>query len=131
MLRYDCSEAPLNLGTGQEVTIKELAELVAEAAEYRGRIVWDAHRPDGQLRKRLDLTRMHATLGAFRPTPLAEGIRKTVAFYREHYGSPSESVPGGARPARGRAWTRCVPSPRRLLAFPRSGETRERDMRPS
>ncbi len=81
MEKYDDSELPLNLGTGQEVSIKELAETVARAAGYKGSMRWDTSKPDGQLRKRLDLTRMKQYIDV--PiTPLEEGIARTVEYYR-------------------------------------------------
>lgn len=82
MLGYDDSDVPLNLGTGQELSIKSLAETVAAAVEFRGAIHFDDSKPDGQFRKRLDLTRMHEVVGQFSPTPLVDGIKATAADYR-------------------------------------------------
>lgn len=81
-LKYDDSDLPLNLGTGQEFTIRRLAEIVADASGYKGLIEFDASKPDGQFRKRLDLTRMTQFLGPFEPTPFAEGVAATVSYYR-------------------------------------------------
>lgn len=82
LLKYDDSDAPLNLGTGQELSVRQVAETVAAAVGYSGKIRWDTSKADGQFRKRLDLTRMKAVLGDFAPTPLVEGIRKTAEDYR-------------------------------------------------
>ena len=82
LLHYEDSDQPLNLGTGQEVSIKQLAETVARCVEFRGTINWDTSKPDGQLRKRLNLTRMKKTLPAINFTPLEQGIRQTAKCYR-------------------------------------------------
>jgi GDP-L-fucose synthase len=78
---YDDAEV-INVGTGVDVTIRELANAVAFAAGYRGRIEWDPSRPDGMPRKCLDVSRLTA-LG-FRPSVgLDEGIRRTIEEYRQ------------------------------------------------
>lgn len=80
MERWDSPEL-VNVGSGTDVTIRELADLVAEATGYAGRIAWDDRRPDGMPRKRLDISRL-AALG-FRPrVSLREGIARTVSEYR-------------------------------------------------
>jgi GDP-L-fucose synthase len=82
MDRYDGADA-LNIGVGQDVTIRELAELIAETVDYRPRIVFDSSKPDGTPRKLLDVTRL-AALGWRASTPLREGLRRTYeAFLRE------------------------------------------------
>lgn len=83
MLKYDDPFLPLNLGTGQEVSIRELAEAVSAEVLYTGDILYDTTRPDGQSRKRLDTTRMRRALGEFRFTPLEDGIARTVEGYRK------------------------------------------------
>lgn len=95
---YEDSTMPLNLGTGQELTVKEVAETVARGVMFFGRIGWDASRPDGQMRKRLDLTRMRETLPGVELTPLDEGIRRTAADYRARRDADGD----GARDGRGR-----------------------------
>jgi len=82
MLGYADSDVPLNLGTGQELSIRALAETVAAAVEFRGEIRFDTSRPDGQLRKRLDMERFFSHVGFFGPTPLVDGIKATAADYR-------------------------------------------------
>ena len=72
----------LNVGTGVDLTIRELAELVAEASGYRGTIHWDTSKPDGTPKKQLDVSRL-AALGWKAQIPLAEGLKGTVALFRE------------------------------------------------
>jgi GDP-L-fucose synthase len=74
---------PLNLGTGQEVSVAELARAVALACDYRGPVRFDADKPDGQPRKCLDVTAMAARLDWRPPTSLADGLAQTVAWYRQ------------------------------------------------
>jgi GDP-L-fucose synthase len=81
--RYDSSE-PVNIGTGRETSIRELAETIAAATGFEGEIVWDTSRPDGQPRRALDVSRAEREFGFRAQTPLDEGIRRTVAYYREH-----------------------------------------------
>jgi GDP-L-fucose synthase len=81
--RYD-GPLPINLGTGEEISIRDLAELVRSVTGYRGAIVWDTSRPNGQPRRKLDTSRAEELLGFRAPMPLREGIERTVAWYREH-----------------------------------------------
>ena len=74
--------APVNVGWGRDITIRELAELIADVVGYRGRIVFDASRPDGTPRKLLDTSRITA-LGWAPVTGLRDGIAATYAWYRE------------------------------------------------
>jgi GDP-L-fucose synthase len=80
--RYDGPE-PVNLGTGVETSIRETAELVAEAVGFEGRIVWDTSMPNGQPRRSLDASRARELFGWTARTPLRDGIARTVAWYRE------------------------------------------------
>jgi GDP-L-fucose synthase len=70
----------VNVGTGTDVTIRELAAMVAEAVGYEGRIEWDASKPDGTPRKLLDVSQL-ASLGWTARIPLEEGLRHTVADF--------------------------------------------------
>ncbi len=79
--RYDGPE-PVNLGTGVETTIRETAEVVAEAVGFDGEIVWDTSRPNGQPRRSLDASRATELFGFEASVPLREGIARTVAWYR-------------------------------------------------
>lgn len=88
--RYDDPD-PVNLGTGEEISIRHLAELVARHTGFTGEIVWDSTRPNGQPRRRLDTSRAAERLGFRARVSLDEGIEKTVAWYRER-------VAAGSRP---------------------------------
>ncbi|WP_052132911.1 GDP-L-fucose synthase family protein [Kocuria rosea] len=79
---YDGAEH-VNVGTGTDLTIKELAGLVAEAVGYEGRIEWDTTKPDGTPRKLMDVTKL-ADAGWTARIPLQEGLRSTVQWFREH-----------------------------------------------
>ena len=79
---YDGAEH-VNVGTGTDVTIKDLAGLVAEAVGYEGRIEWDTTKPDGTPRKLMDVTKL-AAAGWTARIPLQEGLRSTVEWFREH-----------------------------------------------
>jgi GDP-L-fucose synthase len=81
--RYDGPD-PVNLGTGVETTIREAAELVAEATGFEGEIVWDTSMPNGQPRRSLDASRAERLFGFRAGTSLREGITRTVAWYRAH-----------------------------------------------
>ncbi len=72
----------LNVGTGVDLTIRELAEAVAAATGFQGEIYWDASKPDGTPKKQLDVSRL-AELGWRARIPLAEGLRSTVAEFRD------------------------------------------------
>lgn len=79
--RYDGPE-PVNLGTGEEISIKELAEVVARETGFEGEIVWDTSKPNGQPRRKLDTSRAEKYFGFHARTPFHEGIKRTVAWYR-------------------------------------------------
>ena len=80
--RYDGPEQ-INVGTGTDVTIAELAGIVARATGYEGRVAWDTGKPDGTPRKLLDVGRIKA-LGWRPEIELADGVAATVAWYREN-----------------------------------------------
>lgn len=80
--RYDSPE-PLNLGTGDEISIRDLATLIAEEVGYRGTIRWNSEKPNGQPRRQLDIQRAIETIGFKATTPLQDGLRRTIAWYRE------------------------------------------------
>ncbi|HVZ89141.1 MAG TPA: GDP-L-fucose synthase [Polyangia bacterium] len=81
--RYDESE-PVNLGSGEEITIRDLATKIARAARFEGRFVWDTSKPNGQPRRRLDVTRARERFGFRARTAFDVGIAATVAYYEEH-----------------------------------------------
>lgn len=89
----DCAEAivraaevyddvsPLNIGCGQGTSIRELVDLVRELSGFDGQVVWNADKPDGQMVKVLDTTKMERVLQWSPPTSLREGLRKTIDWY--------------------------------------------------
>ncbi len=81
--RYDAAE-PVNLGTGGEITIRQLAEQIRELAGYPGRIVWDTTQPNGQPRRCLDVTRAREKFGFTAAMPFAQGLQKTLDWYLAH-----------------------------------------------
>ena len=78
--RYDEPE-PVNIGTGSEITIRDLASLIAEIVGFEGEIEYDASRPDGQPRRCLDTSRALAGFGFQASTGLREGLEETVDWY--------------------------------------------------
>jgi GDP-L-fucose synthase len=78
--RYDAPE-PVNIGGSDEITIRDLAALVAKATGFTGDVVWDPSRPDGQPRRCVDASRAEKAFGFRAKTPLVEGLRRTVAWY--------------------------------------------------
>ena len=81
--RYDGAD-PVNLGSGEEITIRDLASLVAELVGYEGAIVWDTAKPNGQPRRLLDTSKAAELFGFRASTPLRDGLERTIAWYREH-----------------------------------------------
>jgi GDP-L-fucose synthase len=79
--RYD-GAGPVNLGTGSEISIRDLAELIAELTGYEGEISWDTTMPNGQPRRRLDVTRAEELFGFRARTALRDGLARTVDWYR-------------------------------------------------
>jgi len=79
---YDGPE-PVNLGTGDEISIRALAELIAELTGFRGQIRWDTSMPNGQPRRALDASRARELFGFRAETPLRAGLEKTIAWYRD------------------------------------------------
>jgi len=72
---------PVNLGTGEEVTIRDLADLIAKEVGFTGRIQWDSTRPNGQPRRCLDVTRAKELFGFQARHQLSEGLKKTVQWF--------------------------------------------------
>jgi GDP-L-fucose synthase len=81
--RYDSSE-PVNLGSGVEISIKDLANLIGRATRFEGKFTWDATKPNGQPRRQLDVTRARERFGFVARTSFEQGIAKTVAWFEEH-----------------------------------------------
>jgi GDP-L-fucose synthase len=80
--RYDNPE-PVNLGSGRELSIKELVELIAALTGFTGRLVWDATKPDGQPRRCLDTTLAERAFGFRARTDFRQGLQRTIAWYRQ------------------------------------------------
>jgi GDP-L-fucose synthase len=82
----DCVE-PVNIGTGVETSIRELAEAIASACGYTGRLVFDASKPEGQPRKCLDVSKARDLFGWQAAVGLDEGLKRTVSWYRSQQSS--------------------------------------------
>ena len=76
---------PFNLGTGVETSIKELVNTIAALTEYKGKIVWDTSKPDGQPRRFYDMSRFKKAVGYVPDTGIHEGIQKTIEWYKKNY----------------------------------------------
>ncbi len=87
--------APINLGAGREVSIRDLAEMIAERTGYRGRLVWDPTQPDGQPRRLLDTSRAQRLLDWRAQTSLEDGLAATVAWYRARAGLAGAPLASG------------------------------------
>jgi GDP-L-fucose synthase len=88
--RYDGAD-PVNLGTAHEITIRDLANLIAELTGFTGEIVWDASMPNGQPRRSLDTSRAKELFGFEAKTRFRDGLERTIAWYREHALAHAES----------------------------------------
>ena len=87
MLEHGEGVEPVNIGTGVETSIGELAEAVSEACGYSGRLVFDSSKPEGQPRKCLDTSRAERLLGWNAQVGLDEGLKRTVSWYRSQQSS--------------------------------------------
>jgi GDP-L-fucose synthase len=72
---------PVNVGSGQEISIRDLARTIAEEVGFRGEIVWDTTKPNGQPRRKLDVSRAAAEFGFRATTSMKQGMTKTIAWY--------------------------------------------------
>jgi GDP-L-fucose synthase len=81
--RYNGAD-PVNLGTGNEISIRELAELIAELTGFEGEIEWDSSMPNGQPRRSLDASRARELFGFEARVSLRVGLERTIAWYRQH-----------------------------------------------
>jgi len=82
--RYD-GPLPVNIGSGDEVRIKDLTETIARLVGFEGTIVWDPTKPNGQPRRKLDTNRARELFGFESHMLLEEGLRRTIAWYQDHY----------------------------------------------
>lgn len=78
--KYDRPE-PVNLGSGSEITIKQLANLISELSEFTGKIIWDTSKPDGQPKRRLDISKAKKEFGFEAKTDFKEGLKRTIEWY--------------------------------------------------
>jgi GDP-L-fucose synthase len=92
--RYDGGE-PVNVGSGEEIAIRDLATLVAELTGFEGEVMWDTSKPNGQPRRRLDVSRAEELFGFRARTSLREGLERTIAWYRA--AAPPRARGNGAR----------------------------------
>ena len=81
--KYNKSE-PVNIGAGFEISIKDLVKLIVELMDYKGKVVWDKTKPDGQPRRMLDTTRASEEFGFHANTDFRQGLTKTIEWYRNH-----------------------------------------------
>jgi GDP-L-fucose synthase len=79
---YDAPD-PVNIGAGEEISIRDLATLVAGLCGYEGRIAWDTSKPNGQPRRALDTRRAEELFGFAATTGLSEGLRRTITWFSE------------------------------------------------
>jgi GDP-L-fucose synthase len=82
--KYNKSE-PINIGAGFEITIKNLVDLISELTDFRGEILWDTSKPDGQPRRCLDVSKAKKEFGFVAKTNFKEGLRKTIRWYQDNY----------------------------------------------
>lgn len=80
---YDGAE-PVNLGTGYEISIKDLVELICELMDYQGEIIWEADKPNGQPRRCLDTERAKQEFGFAAQVDFKQGLKNTIDWYRQH-----------------------------------------------
>ena len=83
MEKWDSSD-PLNISEGKETPIREIIELIAELTEFKGEIVWDTSKPNGQPRRALDVTKARESIGYETKTPLRDGLQMTIDWYRSN-----------------------------------------------
>jgi len=81
--KYDGAE-PVNLGSGMEISIYDLVHLIAKLMDFKGEIVWDRSKPDGQPRRCLDTSRAEKYFGFKASVPFEDGLRKTIEWYKAH-----------------------------------------------
>jgi GDP-L-fucose synthase len=83
--RFNSNE-PVNLGSGMEISIKELANLIRRLTGYEGEFVWDISKPNGQPRRALDVSRAEKFFGFRAQVPFEEGLRRTIEWYKQKHG---------------------------------------------
>jgi GDP-L-fucose synthase len=81
--KYDGAD-PVNLGSGYEISIKDLAEMVCRMTGFKGKLIWDTTKPNGQPRRGLDVSRAKATFGWSAQVPFDEGMRRTIEWFKQN-----------------------------------------------
>ena len=81
----------MNISSGTQTSMKELADLIAELIGYQGRIEWDSSKPDGQMVKIFDTTKMEK-MGLSCPTSLREGLSRTIAWFEANYDKRGDGI---------------------------------------
>ena len=79
--KYNKSD-PVNIGYGQEISIKNLASLIADISEFKGKIIWDESMPDGQPKRKLDTLRAKQEFNFKSNTEFKDGLQKTIEWYK-------------------------------------------------
>jgi GDP-L-fucose synthase len=90
---YD-SPAPVNIGVGREITIRDLVELIARLTGFDGKVEWDTTKPDGQPRRALDTTRAAREFGFQAWTSFEQGLQATIEWFRKHLQAPAAARAG-------------------------------------
>ena len=93
--RYDQSD-PINVGSGSEISVRDLAQLITRLTGFQGAIQWDESQPDGQPRRRLDISKAKDTFGFEANVGLEDGLRRTIAWYQEQRPNHKEEISGEA-----------------------------------
>jgi GDP-L-fucose synthase len=89
--KYNASD-PVNLGSGQEISVRDLADVISGLTGFRGKLIWDSTKPDGQPRRGLDTQRAHELFGFRAATPLQTGIQQVIDWYMDHESLRTRSV---------------------------------------
>ena len=84
---------PVNIGSGQEITIRELVELICDLCSFKGELRWDTSKPDGQPRRCLDTSRAHKEFGFTAKTQFRDGLIETIQWYRADRGDTNRHRP--------------------------------------
>ena len=88
---YNDSE-PVNLGSSAEISIRDLLQTIARLTGFHGRIIWDTTKPNGQPRRKLDVSRAKALFSFEAQTPFEEGLRRTIDWYRQEMGKQEKPM---------------------------------------
>jgi GDP-L-fucose synthase len=93
--RYNASD-PVNLGSAFEISIKDLLETIVRLTGFKGRVVWDTDKPNGQPRRKLDTSRAEQAFGFRSSTSFEDGLRRTIAAYEQTYTSQTQTLDASA-----------------------------------